>query len=470
MAERRSSLGAESLKPIWRSVLIAIGLLGALFSWAPFFTHDSFHYMQLGIRPVLGDSHPPGFGFYLRGLGAIGEFLGVPVFGLNLYMVIQIVLLSLLFAAMVPRVSFLRVGLLGKTSLLILLTASVALLWPALWIIKNAVWTEVVYLFFVLLAAWILRASQGVARFPRILFLMALLALSFFLNYEVRHQAAILPIAAVLALAIGGFHGKAAWKSYLMGMVALLGILGGLLLTPPLFLERVQHAESMTRTNLETSFLCALRCEASSFQEACRDPIVRRQIEEPTCSEVALGVRPFPVTRKGYAGIRELVAGEGLGRVVKWLFKAPLWFLLEQHKIWGLEVGRFRFADDDGTKAYPEANEYFRHQFDDPRGTIGSFNLVLVEYLTQAHFTYWVFNIWAGIMVAMSGLLIFFSRRLDVLFLSFVVLGTLCVFGFVAVHTPFRFLVQLVVLGMLAWAFRMEEIQAGSGSSPPRFF
>jgi hypothetical protein len=447
-----SSKGFGALTPYRLVVALVLSLFFA--TNEVYFTHDSFHYMQLSLFPVAGDSHPVLFGFFLRLLNDIGNVLGAPLFGLNSLSLIQSALAAALILYLLKKVKDAPVAnardFLSKFFAVIVLF----LMAISMYILKAAVWTETIFIFFTVCLFYRVRSSLltsptcSTSRYfiDTLVILVGCAALC-----HVRYQAVVMALSYSIVTAITLMKKNVVDRLSKAGALTIcLAVFIVVLKMPDIFLSGKKNAESLMFTGAKTSYLCFWRCSSELMSHSPECQQSSAEIRTYSCSDIALGAAPLPVHPSTFS-FSDIVEKDGLTKIITWALFSPAQYLADQHTIWGLEIGRFRYQDDDAASFYPEAGVYFKNQFNRAESYKSKLFMGVEKLVHQLHFKYKVFNIGAAIFLGI--VLIQLIRNFPGGYSSFLCInfiGTLLLLSTFNPHTPWRFLVQLNLLGLLA--------------------
>lgn len=438
--------------------LLFISFVLRMYVYSLFVTWDSVHYLQLSLKPVYGDSHSIIFGFVLKSLANIANYLNHPLLFREIVYILNIIPLWLVM--ILPISSLLNLRKMEKRKRYLLYLVSF-LFWsttfPSLLILVSALWTEMLYFGFLFVFIYFIHyffsneadptknnRSRGLIG-GGIVF-----SFLFVIAYHVRFQMIIVPIALSITSLVFYFKGRNFPKFTLFWVVAALLNLIAFNSILKNNLPAVKHASNMALSNAIVSAQCTLRCDVELFKVNCRSDESKKIIEKVSCSDAAFGWVPLGGHVKEFRGFSDLFLSLGALKSIKWLIVAPFYYLKDIHKKWGLEIGRFEFLKDDATIAYPEATAYYTKflQIKD-LGPKFLFEKIS-QTISMLHFEVRLFNWLSGIVVVINVFLILRSRKFVTIFLSFITIGTLMVFAYFNPHVPFRFLIQIIVPGILA--------------------
>ena len=435
----------------WVIAMFCLFLLGAsikILVYSPYVTWDSFHYLQLSILPVYGDTHSLIFGYVLKLFAKIASLVSYPRGFIELLYVFHFIcLVSILLIPLFGLSSLKTVKAKSiKVGVSVLTVLFVILVLPALLVFMSAIWTEMIYFLILMVFVYLVDLQEYFS--SRILTISMVLLLPF--AYHVRYQFLIVPIALVLANVL--FFLKHKGKDFRLTAVAFVGLALIFLVNLGLksIIPSLDGTASMTRNNLATSAHCALRCDAEIFKIICDTPERTAEIEKMSCSDLALGFKSLGPMRSNYSSVLDVFRSIGFFKSCRFLFSAPFLYLKDIHKNWGLEIGRFRFLDDDAASFYKEATKFYTPFIQNPDAIAKPLFMIFVDFLTYAHFKLKLFN-WLSLLIVFTNLAILIKgKRQSSLFLALISLGTWLVFSYFNPHVPFRFLIQILLPGMLA--------------------
>ena len=435
-------------------------LASSLLTAHPYFTYDSFDYMALSLKPVVGATHPLAFGFYLKALADLGKILSIPTFGIRAFMAIQTIIASIIFWFFIKGgKDFIRSA---RVPIALLYCSGLLLLSLSLLMLKNAVWTETIFSgFFILITVFfgkIVRFEYS-SRMEKILSLSIAWGLLVFLSYELRYQASVYLAAGLCTLIMLSIRRRILLKNLILIIAAFLSSFFGASQFTKFVLPKKTDSVMLMNQNINISLMCHLRCNSILLAKACQDTELVKKVQTINCSNAINGFESFPATfDPALDSIQVSLRREGLINSLSWLLFSPISYLTHQHYIWGLEIGRFRFLDDDGVKAFKDVGPYFTDQFDDPRGHMNRSISFLQRIIWFLHFKLKLFNVFTAVLIFMALWVIWISEDSRVLFPAFSFLGTLFLFCYVNPQTPWRFLFDLIFMGMvfIVYSIRTE--------------
>jgi hypothetical protein len=431
----------------------------------PFYTYDSYDYLDLGIHPRLGGTHSFAFGLVMLGMNRIARVLSLGSM-LPLFFALNALATASIFQWIVPPAGFLA-SLKGQWLRIALLVAEVLLLLclvvPAVFFLMNAVWTEMLSFLelslFGLCVAAVLGKNQSAFRVSGLM--LAGIALAF-VSYHTRYLMVVTSLAAAVTGAmfwarerLGWFSGAAAEQRSSRGMAWLVA-LGVVSLVGMSALNRATRAlmpqqtgvQDMEAAGMMVSIQCALRCNASLFKTDCSTPEGRQAIESMLCRDVihglvSLGPLRYPLT----IGPRELLHKLGSLTTIQWVLKAPFTYLQDIHD---LEMGPFEFSGETAAKRdYPGAVSAFTGVLPED-GRVGSSFLVMVNYLHGLFHELRAYHWLTAICVALSLAIILLSQDPLTVFFALNTAGVYFAFAYYNPHAPLRYLVQILVPGTVA--------------------
>ena len=433
------------------AVFASVLAVHALFLYSPYFTYDSFEYLQLSLHPRIGAAHSFGFGVLIRLYYAAATMARRPRAVLTLYMIHQSLMLSaiLLVPADCARRWLARVRDRSPLELApgaLSLGAFWLLMAPGLLMLSSAFWSELTYLFLMLLCFRLVAA--GAFEAPRTW--PAACALAVF-GYNVRYQFVIVPGAVFVSCAVDWARrrgpGSRRGAALAVLMLASIGVSN-------IGLRRLfgssSEAAAMTVRNAAASMQCALRCDFALFAELkCADPERSDFVRRLRCSDLTLGFVPAGAMTYEGKSLAGLLAFVGPRNALKWLIRAPFVYFLDEHDKWGLEIGRFEFLKDEGARAFPEAAAFYQAGLQTEGARPRALFRRLWSLLYYLHFS---LKLYRGLLAAVALLcvpLALASRDELQRLLALATLLTLAVFAYFNPEVPIRFLIQAALPGLL---------------------
>ncbi len=451
--ERYAALAAHALP---------LGLILLFFFWSTelFFTHDSFHYMHLSLFPVAGDSHPLLYGFFLRMLSDIGTALHINLFGLWATWISQSALAALSVLYLFRQASGMPIASWGQAFRKITAACVLLLLTISLYILKSAAWTETIFIFglvclFSRVRSFLLSYStctvKEYTKNALIIFLMCGIL------YHLRYQAVVMFVSCLITLAFGlGTRGLRERAAKIAAFILCVFVYTTFIRIPDYTLPRKGWVDSVKSSGAKTSYLCFWRCKSSLISDSDACHANSKLVSTYSCSDILIGVKKLPLNPSQFT-FSDLIYKDGWARVATWAALSPIQWLLDQHRSWGLEIGRFRYQDDDAVSFYKEAGDYFRDQFNRDKPDKSSLYQKVEDMIYSLHFKFKVFNISAAMLLLLSLFYMWCSRCSKFyLFALLNLWGTMYVFSTFNPHTPWRFLVQLNLLGLMTLLSAVE--------------
>ena len=452
----------------WKTLLTvfaAVLTIQALFLYSPYFTYDSFEYLQLSLFPKIGAAHSFGFGMILRLYYALAKMMRDPGAVLKLYMIHQSLLLSAVF--LIP-VECARRWLARARERSWLQLAPGALLQGAFWLLlapgllmlSSAVWSEITYFFLMLLCFWLVLKSTLETPWKW----GAACALVVF-GYHVRYQFVIVPGALLVSSVVDWLRSRRRdrLRNAVLAVLMLASIKVADFGLRDLFGSSPVAAAMMVR-GAAASMQCALRCDFPLFSRLkCVDPERTGFVNRMFCSDLTLGFVPAGDILYEGRSLGGLMSFIGAMNTLKWLIRAPFVYFLDEHTRWGLEVGRYEFLKDSSRIMFPEAVAFYEKGMQienaQPRGLFRNL-LVLLNFL---HFRLKLYHCLLALTALLSIPLALGTRDAIQRVLALSTLMTLAIFAYFNAEVPIRFLIQTILPGLLGCLlFAAERLDAQS--------
>lgn len=448
--------------------LFCFFLIASLANQTTYFTHDSFHYMQLSLEPKFGDTHPVLFGYYLKLLTWIGGLIHIQGMGLEIYKMLQAFLSAFicLFIALevrkVPQFSFKDQKIFAITKSVCSLTTYLILI-PSFIVLKSSVWTEIIFTSMILITIIALRKLEPKQQSSRNWIYWLILILVPGLSYHIRYQGALLLIALPMTLI---FH---FWlrreKKYLgiaIGSLGCLLALNGFIKTLG---DPMQNGHLLSLHNMAKSYMCFWRCDTNLLSSQCQKEEDRAVVQSNSCSTVTVGLQHFPISIDENT-IKEAIKLDGPWKFISWAIFMPIKYFFDQHTVWGLEIGSKRFQDDDGKTSYPKTEVYFQNQFNDPNGSRTKLFGILEDYIRFLNFDLKIFNLLGLLLFITSLPAIFINyKKLSGLYVNLITIGNVALVALLNAHTPWRFLTLMIFLGVINLASALASLKS---QNPPK--
>lgn len=289
------------------------------------------------------------------------------------------------------------------------------------------------------------------------------------LAYHIRYQMIIAPLALACTGTLLSFRDRRKW----LPTVALtIFSIVALYSTNHLLKSQLQSLPAAAGAEISQAMVsahCALRCNAHLYSVDCSSPEGRRDVESPSCSDILLGFKPIGTPLQRFNSLLEMVSYLGPLKTAWWLAYAPIRYLGEVHKNWGLEIGRFEFLKDSAVEAYPDAAQYYSRFLQMDGAKPKPLFIFLSEILYFLHFKVFLFNILCALAVLANLYLLHHSQQVENVFLAFISLGTFLVFAYFNPHVPFRFLIQILVpcfLGLINELFASPDATSHEPALP----
>ena len=430
--------------------VITLGVLFFLFP--PFYTFDSYDYLDLALHPRIGESHPLGFGLLLRLLFFIGHPFGIKpdrmlviwnafcVSAGLFFCLTQIGWRSLESVKTTPK---------AKLILQVMALAMLAVLvFPAWLFIGNSFWAECSVILQTLLFCWFLRKTEKLS-LGAVVGIGAVLAIW---CYQTKYSAlvyfvAIMAVAVLpkLRLTRLKIERPLLKKLVLASVVCFAAIkLTNVVLTQ--FYPKTEGQLYGANFVLRNSMVCTLRCEADLYEKNCSTEEGRQLIENTPCNDIYWGKVSLGNPKLGFLS-SPLANFKALGpyRSLKWFILAPFKYLQGIH---ATEMGLFSFGIDKGAvDAYPETTAYFKDRF--PAREASPRFLALADDLNSL-FTARVYHTLCAFLVLASLWLIFSTKQITTFFFAITCLGFYLLFAYLNHHVPFRYLIEVITPGVFA--------------------
>ena len=432
---------------------------------SPFFlTYDSYHYLNLSINPVYGDSHSLVYGFVLKNLMNLSQILGLKSFE-----IVYIVWNSscyFCFFILLPFKLIFKDDILNRNEKNLLIrslgVALYVLVLVSNLLLENALWSEMtcfltIGLITMLSAQWINSSLKKGLIFA---------ALIFPISYHTRYLTIIIPVAiGVIALVniLRGLRAKALRAFVLMGLMMVTLLACNLMLKKNL--PCINNKKWLTSLAVSLSMQCTLRCETKMFETDCTTPAGKATVENSFCTEIVFGMVKMGnlIRDPNKDGLKGVFKQNGFLNNIKWLAMAPFSYLKDKHD---LEVGLFRFGDDQSAAShYPEVIKKYGHFFssDDPKEASKSFKLLIT--ILQNLFHKYFFHYITVLILGLNFFMLLKSRFTEVQFLVLYSIGTFLLFAYANPHAPYRFLIQIISPSAVAFIIHCFRDSRGASTN-----
>lgn len=458
----KKNFGLKLDNVVVRKAFLMAGVCAVLFLillilGPPFFTFDSYDYLHLSLFPKAGGSHPLGYGFILKILSWVSNFIGKQNFTEVVLFWNALSLSFMFYLGFNPLVKYFKPTLPKKQKIMFLLLSLFFLLPVVMGIlfVSNAFWSEATNILhiglFAILAGYARRISWPVG-----------FILAFFLgawSYQTRYSEIVLPICflGLSFVYLVRFFGLGHNDEFKLRAIRFLILFFGAIIGLNVSSIAIKYAypaddgqKYVTNLVVTASLQCALRCDVDLYQANCRSEEGRQIVEQSKCSELIFGLKPFgPMVLSPMAPIKEIFSHVGYSNVAKWAVIAPFTYLTDIH---AMEMGLFQFADDKpAVDKYKEATAFYSdYLVTSAKKTPNAKFISMVQFLDVLFYKYKLFHIFTGIAVVLSIYLIFVTVDPVILVLSFQALGTYLLFAYLNPHVPFRYLMIIIFPAFVA--------------------